>query len=130
VSYEWIEHTAEVELAVEAETPSGVFEEALRALAELAGAASGEPITRAVALEAADLPALLVAWLEEILYLEETESCVFDEADVTVSGAASLAAKLRGRRGEPRPLVKAVTYHGLTIAERDGQWIARVVLDV
>jgi SHS2 domain-containing protein len=129
VSYEWIEHTAEVELAVEAETASGVFVEALRALAELAGPAAGDPVTQEVELEAPDIPALLVAWLEEILYVEETESCVFEEAAVTLTGS-SLSATLQGRRGEPRPLVKAVTYHGLTFGECDGRWIARVVLDV
>jgi SHS2 domain-containing protein len=37
---------------------------------------------------------------------------------------------VRGRRGEPSALVKAVTRHGLAFERRETGWRARVVLDV
>jgi SHS2 domain-containing protein len=41
-----------------------------------------------------------------------------------------LRAVVDGRRGTPKTLVKAVTYHRLELAPGDGGWLGRVVLDV
>jgi SHS2 domain-containing protein len=129
VSYRWVDHTAELELHVEAPTPELVLQHALRAFAELAGPASGPPQAHEVELEAPDLAALLARWLEELVFLAETEGLVPEEADIVLCNT-SLRAAVRGRTGAPRPLVKAVTYHGLAFAHEGGSWRARVVLDV
>ena len=129
MSYRWVDHTAELELHVEAPTPELVLHHALRAFAELAGPATGPPRSHEVELEAPDLAALLALWLEELVFLAETEGFVPEEAEV-VRRNTSLRGTVRGRTGEPRPLVKAVTYHGLALAHEGGSWRARVVLDV
>ena len=129
MSYRWVDHTAELELHVEAPTAELVLLDALRAFAELAGPASGEPQVHEVELEAPDPAALLARWLEELVFLAETEGLVPEEADVVLCNT-SLRATVRGRTGEPRPLVKAVTYHGLELTHEGGSWRARVVLDV
>src|SRR5918994_2065621 len=47
--YRWVEHTGELELHVEAESPTGVFSEALQAFAELVGdGPAGEPARYAI----------------------------------------------------------------------------------
>jgi SHS2 domain-containing protein len=127
--YRFVPHTAELEIELKSESAEGVLMEALHAFAELVGPADGDPVERPIALEAADLPALLAAWLEELVFLSETEELVPDGADLELSGLR-LTGVVRGRRGEPRPVVKAVTLHRLRFQQRDGAWTGRVVLDV
>ena len=129
MSYRWVDHTAELELHLEAPTPELVLHHALRAFAELAGEATGAPQVHEVELEALDPAALLARWLEELVFLAETEGLVPEDADLVLCNT-SLRATVRGRTGEPRPLVKAVTYHGLAFAHEGDLWRARVVLDV
>jgi SHS2 domain-containing protein len=127
--YRFVDHTAELEVELEAESAEAVLEDALRALAEIVGPGGGPALEKTLVVEAADLPALLAAWLEELVFLAETEGFVAHEADVSLSGLA-VHALLRGRRGAPRPLVKAVTMHRLSFGPSNGVWRARVVLDV
>lgn len=127
--YRFVEHTAELELELEAGSPEGVLEEARRAFAELAGTGSGETIERRVEIETQDLPALLAAWLDELVFLADAAGVVAESADVELTGSR-LSGVVRGRRGEPRPLVKAVTLHRLHFRAENGVWRGRVVLDV
>jgi SHS2 domain-containing protein len=129
VTYRWVDHTAELELHVEAPTPELVLQGALLAFAELAGPATGEPQVHELELEAPDPAALLAQWLEELVFLAETEGFVPEAAELALDDA-KLRATVRGRTGEPRPLVKAVTYRGLALAHEEGVWRGRVVLDV
>jgi SHS2 domain-containing protein len=127
--YRFVEHTAELEIELEACSPEGVLEEARRAFAELAGTGSGELVERSVEIAATDLPALLAAWLDELVFLADTEGLVPESADLELNGA-ELTGVVRGRRGAPRPLVKAVTLHRLRLRGENGVWRGRVVLDV
>lgn len=127
--YRFVEHTAELELELEAGSPEGLLREALRAFAELTGPGTGEPVERRVELEAPDRPALLAAWLDELLYLADAERLVPEDAELAVDGSR-LTGVLRARRGEPRPLVKGVTLHRLRFRPENGTWTGRVVLDV
>jgi SHS2 domain-containing protein len=129
--HQWRSHTAEVELAIEAETPEQVFVEAATALAELIALdRTGDEQARAITLDASDRGALLVEWLEELICLADTDSFVPERVDDLRLDDTMLVATLVGRRGRVEPLVKAATYHGLEFARRDGAWHARVVLDV
>jgi len=129
VAYRFVEHTAELEVELESDSAEGILEEALRAFAELAGPAAGELVERPVDLAASDPPALLAAWLDELLFLADAERLVPESAEVSVSGSR-VTGVIRARRGDPRPLVKAVTFHRLRFGPRDGVWRGRVVLDV
>ncbi len=130
--YEWRSHTAEVELYVRADSEHGVFAEALEAFGRLIELDSGgEPARRAVELEGRDRAALLVDWLEELIYLADTDSFVPDRAESLELRAEGLRAALAGRRTDVDPLVKAATYHGLRFEQvQEGGWEATIVLDV
>jgi SHS2 domain-containing protein len=129
--YRWVDHTAELELDIEAATPEQVFEEALAAFAELVGnGAEGRPAAHDLWLTAPDRAALLARWLEELIYLAETEQFVPQRVASLDVGRQDLRARVEGVLGSPRPFVKAVTYHGLDFARREGSWRARLVLDV
>jgi SHS2 domain-containing protein len=132
-SHRWIEHTAELQLELHGRSEAAVFREALRALRELLEEdepATGDRAERPVEAEATDRGALLAEWLAELVFLAETEGLIPDEARDLVVGEDSVTAVVVGRAGEPRHLVKAVTYHDLELhRDRDG-WRGNVVLDV
>ena len=129
--YQWRSHTAEIELAIEAETPEDVFADAVTALGELIALdRERDKLQRQVTLDAPDRAALLVEWLEELIFLADTDSFVAERVDDLRLEDSSLRATLVGCRARIEPLVKAATYHGLEFAPRDGDWHARVVLDV
>jgi SHS2 domain-containing protein len=130
VSYRWVEHTAEVELHIEERTPELIFQTANRAFKELVGGGSGPEEVQIVQLEEPDTGALLVRWLEELVFLADTQGFVVDEANILYWSPTVVSAELIGHLGEPRPLVKAVTYHGLEFGPAEGGWRAKVVLDV
>ena len=128
------EHTGEVELTVEAPSLSALFEESARALAELQAEDAGGAPTRSeerITLTSSDREALLVDWLNELVYRGEVNKCVY--ADVTVARIddRELEAIVRGREPlAPRTAVKAATWHGLRIRTCDDGVEATVVLDV
>ena len=67
MGYRWVDHTAELELRVDAATEASVFRDALAALAELLCDGAGrEPVVFDVAISAADRATLLARWLDEL----------------------------------------------------------------
>jgi SHS2 domain-containing protein len=131
--YRWLEHTSEAELWIEDETAEAVLVEAAIALGDLLGERSGgEPVSHAISARADDLPALLVEWLSELVYLAESDGFVPERVAEISLADSSVRATVAGRRLEPQSLVKGVTYHRLEMAQEGdgGPWRARVVLDV
>src|ERR1700730_9013452 len=129
--YRWVEHTAELELAIEAASEGEVLEEALDALAELlGGGGDGRPETRRVVVAASDRPALLAGWLEELVFLAESEGFVPGAVRSMELRDDGLEASVSGVIGDPPPLVKAVTYHRLAFEPALDGFVGRVVLDV
>ncbi len=131
MTYKWIEHTAEVELAVEAATAEGVFAEATTAFAELvAREPGGEAARREISLSAPDRAALLAEWLEELVFLADTEGFVPERVASVELAGDGIRGAVEGRIDRPAPLVKAVTYHRLEFVEDERGARARLVLDV
>jgi SHS2 domain-containing protein len=138
--FDWVDHTAELELAIEAPSERRVFADALAALGELlAGERPCEPEERAergpevrrhISVEAQDRPALLAAWMEELVFLAETDGFEPVAVETLELRPSSAQATVRGRLGRPPPLVKAITYHGLSFAPSGDGYRATVVLDV
>jgi SHS2 domain-containing protein len=129
--FRWVEHTSELELEIEATSEPEVFADALAALAELLSSErKGRAVRRRVSAHAPDRPALLADWLEELVFLAESDG--FEPAAVQTLKLSrdSLEATVSGHLGEPPPLVKAVTYHRLAFAQTSDGYSARVVLDV
>jgi SHS2 domain-containing protein len=132
--YRWVDHTAELELHVEAATEREVFREALAALGELLGERTerdtAQPARHQVHASAPDGATLLAEWLAELAFLAESQGFVPERVDELELSGDQLAATVSGRRADPPHLVKAVTYHRLELRENDRGWRARVVLDV
>jgi SHS2 domain-containing protein len=134
--YEILEHTADVGIEAVGATPEEVFEASAEGLAGLLGAWSpGEGEPRVVVVEASDREALLVAWLDEIVYLRDAQDLVFGGFRVNSLSEGELeatvtAAPAAGREVEEAG-IKAATFHRLEVSrQQDGSWRGRIYLDV
>ena len=86
---------------------------------------------RTLEVDSADREALLVDWLNEILFVAETELWVPVEFEILESTPTRLRAAVRGVPVEDSPgFVKAATFHGLRVEEEDGGLQAEVIFDV
>ena len=135
--YEPLEHTAEAGVIARGATLAEAFANAAEGMYALVLELEGveERQTREIALEAASLEALLVDWLQELVFVTETEGLVFRRFEVELSGT-----KLRGRAWGERfdeqrhvthnVMVKAVTRHMLEIGREDGGYRVQVLFDI
>lgn len=137
--YRWVDHTAELELELEAATEREVLSDALHSLRELLEGDETAVLAevdddrlerRVVRATAGDRPALLAAWLEELLFLSESQAFIPVSVEQLSLEAGAVVAIVAGRVSEPRPLVKAVTYHRLQFEPSERGYRARVVFDV
>ncbi|MBS2031460.1 MAG: archease [Deltaproteobacteria bacterium] len=133
-TYRFAPHTGEVLLRVGARDVPGLFVEAASALAELqAGASLPKLLDRSdvVELEAPDVEALLVAWLDELIYLGDVHGHVYTRFDLERCTTSSLRAVVFGGvPGELRTQVKAATFHRLRVDASGPRCSAELVLDV
>ncbi len=88
-----------------------------------------------LAVEAEDREALLVAWLNELLYLYEARGFIGGECAVHSLTDTHLTAEAQGEpvdsaRHVVLSHVKAVTYHQLHVGATASGWECRVVVDV
>lgn len=140
--WEFTDHTADVGLLGRGDTPASAIAAAGAGLFDLmVGHASiSETTQRRIEVAGYDLTDLLVAFLNELLYVFEVERDVFARFDVSVTAEGdSLTATGFGERLDPkrhtvRIGVKAATHHAAAVEKltRDGAdvWVARTVLDV
>ena len=129
--YRFVEHTGEVELAIEAPTEEAVFGDALLALRELIDCGEeGRPARHDVDVSADDRALLLVEWLTALVFLAEVEEFVPERVAAFELSGDRLRATVDGRRARPAHLVKAVTLNSLEFGPENGGWHGRVVLDV
>jgi len=133
-SHRFVDHTSEIGLQVQAATFGELLAEAARGLARLMlreapAEAAGE--TRDFEVSAHDREALLVDWLNEILFVAETGLWIPLEIEVLEASDTRIRARARGVTVELSPsMVKAATFHGLEVVETADGLSAEVILDV
>jgi SHS2 domain-containing protein len=133
-SVELVEHPGEVRLRLRAATLGDLAIVAGRALGELELGRSPGPARgpwREVAASGRDREAALVHWLNELIYLAETERWVGVEFVVDRATETEIRMRARGVAVDEAPSrVKAATFHGLRIAPVGNGLEAEIVLDV
>ncbi len=135
--HENFEHTADLGLRVIATDLDTLFAEAAEGLTSMIVANLDQiQLARELAFRVAGTrrDELLFDWLNEILYAFESEHLLLARFDVRV-GDAGLEATAQGEpldlaRHQLEHEVKAITYHGLKVEERDGGWLAEVIVDI
>lgn len=130
--YEEIEHTADWEFRAFGHTRKELFENAAFALFSLEGAAdTPAQVTRAVTVHGIDFESLMVNWLGELLFLQETRGETFSRFAIELLTPTTLTATVFGGPSGPlNKFVKAITYHDLVIEQTTEGWQATVVVDV
>jgi SHS2 domain-containing protein len=136
-TFETFEHTADIGLIARGETLAEVFEHAADGMVDLIVNPEGlrEDTRKRVAVSAGDREALLVAWLNELLYLLDAEHFLPRRSRITELDDTHLAADLVGDSIDPgrhvvRRMIKAATYHGLSLRRVNRMWEARIILDL
>ena len=133
--FEILEHTADVGLSLSGDSLEEVFQAAGEGFATLQGAwFPGVGEERDIEVRAVDNPGLLVAWIDELLYIQEAEDAVFGGFGVNKVTDGALQAVVRVSPRAERELeavgVKAATYHRLRLERGSAGWSADVYLDV
>ena len=146
IDFELVEHTADLQLHVYGDSLAQLFKHALIGMFQsIEPHAKGcykknqrvvcpeLPIKRQVRLQAADQESLLVDFLSHALYLSDVNDEAYLDVDIETISQTTLQATLKGVAiiGMEVVEIKAVTYHDLTVKQRDdGSWFANVVFDI
>ena len=135
--YEIFEHTADLGLRVRAADLNALFADAGRGLFSMVvdNLDAVQPqITREFRIEGSDREYLLFDWLNELLYVCDTERLAFSQFDVQVTDDG-LTATARGEPLDPNRHnltheIKAITYHHLKVEQTADGWMAEVIVDI
>lgn len=132
-----LEHTADLGLWVTADDPPQLFAAAVGALTELmvSGPRAGDISWLPLELSGSDWAELLVALLNEVVYLWDAESLLAVALELDELTPVRLVGRLGvlprdpslHRMTEP---IKAVTYHRASVEPKGQGWRAQVILDV
>ncbi len=142
VPFEEIPHTADWAIRAYGRTLPELFAHAAMGMYSLLTdlEALGESERREVEAEAASVEGLLVAWLNELVYLTERERLAFKRFEIRElclpdpedpDSLGRLRAVAYGERAkEVRKYIKAVTYHNVAVHQEDGYYWVELVFDV
>jgi SHS2 domain-containing protein len=138
--FELFEHTADLGLRASAATLEELLAEAARGLLAMlvANPESVRPLQeKTFVVEASEPEYLMFDWLNELLFLFESEKVLMSEFEIRVveSGSLRLTAHCRGEpmdesRHQMDHEVKAITYHGLKVEQTADDWHAEVIVDI
>jgi len=132
--YEEIEHTADLAIRAYGRDMKELFANAAYGMFSAMGIdleAVRPTLRREMCLEAPDREALLVDWLNELLYLHETEGEIYADFDIRALSAIELRANVMGTKGDDAEIViKAATFHDLKIERIDKGYVATIVFDI
>ena len=136
--FEVLEHTADIGLRAWGKTREALFENCALGLAEILDRSGNGEVAEgtgrvAVELHATDIEALLVEWMNEVLFALEGEEACLHGSRITEITEAELRAQieLSACAGIPEATeLKAATYHQLSILETPRGWEATVYFDV
>ena len=126
-----IEHTADLALHLCAADLPDLFATAAQGMFSLFVVPSDTlPETKTLSLTALDVETLLVAWLNELLYLVEVEGLAFTAYTFTQLTPTQLEATLHGGPVlEYTGYVKAATFHDLRVVATSEGYETEIVFD-
>ena len=88
-----------------------------------------------VTAESRSLEGLLVSWLNELIFHFDTYGFMGREIRVETLQNNRIVAKISGEDFDPERherglLIKAATYHQLSMEKKEGHWVANVIFDI
>lgn len=135
--YEFIEHTADIAIRVNAPDLNTLFINAADAMFEIVAPQhtlqTSTPASFDLELSADSREDLFVGWLNELLSLSQAKELIFNEFQIHDLDETSLHATVTGygtSHYQVETEIKAATYHDLRIAETEDGLIAEIIFDV
>lgn len=135
--YEAFEHTADIGLHAYGQTLPELFVNAAAGMESLMVApAQIEPrVHREVTAEGHDLVSLLVSWLNELIFLFDTEYLLLNQFEINDFTGTNLRATVSGEpydasRHDLSSAIKAVTWHEASVESDEEGYKARVIFDI
>jgi SHS2 domain-containing protein len=134
----WIllDHTADIRMEVRGTDLEELFANAALGMTRLIAEESEvEPESELeFSLEAYTVEELLVDWLRELLFFNQTTGFILIQPKIVEVSRTVLKARILGRikcpDEEPLTEIKAVTYHGLSVQVDDRGYSAKIVFDI
>jgi SHS2 domain-containing protein len=132
--HELLDHTSEVTLRLFAPTFSELLGEATRAFGELVPESlrsQDAETSREIRISGPDRVALLVAWLNEVVYATDADAWLPSEVESVREDEDGMTVRARGvALRAPFVLVKAATLHRASVREHGAGLEGEVTLDV
>ena len=133
----YIEHPSDVGFEVYGDTLEELFANAAIAMYSLMTDVDEieEEEEREIEINSEDLYSLMFDWLDELIFLFDSESLVMKKFDIAVNETDfSICGNCKGGKFDPSRhvsgiIIKAVTYNMMEIKSNE-VWSAKVVLDV
>ena len=137
VRFEVFDHTADVGIIAYGEDLKEAFANAAYGMfSQIADLQEvKEDVKRDIIIQSSDQEALLVDWLNELLYLLDVDHIIFSRFDITELSQNSLQAKVYGEkidtsRHQLKTSVKAATYHMLKVETKKSGARVQFILDI
>ncbi len=138
--FEILEHTADIGIAAYGKNKGEVFISAAKGMFEIIAGENRnlkENFYDKIKLEAESLEDLLIAWLNELLYIGETRLVILNKFQIKELSDFQIKAEVGGAKINPPSIkiekeIKAVTYHHLEFKKdkESGLWRAQVIFDI
>ena len=135
--YKTFEHTADIGVELEAPDEAAVFTRSALAMFDLMYGLDSisKKRSRRISASGDNLEELLVAWLNEVLFVHAAENLVFCEFTEASFAKGEFSASGWGEKVDPRVHrcemeIKAATYHRLSVERRGCLWKASIIFDV
>ena len=135
--FEVIDHTADVSIAAYGSDMKEAFASAAAGMFSLMVDLDSitEATSRKIDIKADNRGDLLVAWLNELIYIHDTEGMLFGRFAVNDLSDRELKADCYGEkfdigRHSMKMEVKAATYHDVRIEDRGGDCRVQVLFDI
>lgn len=134
--YEFLSHTADIQMLVEASSLEELFEGAMIGMGEIlkdSKALEDEPdIEYELSIKSMDKTTLIIDFLNDILTAGYEMRTIFRKLDVTFTNNNSLTAKCFGLPVDKfEEDIKAVTYHLAEVVKNPkGNWETTIIFDI
>jgi SHS2 domain-containing protein len=135
--YEVFEHTADVGIHAYGSTLAELFVHAAQGMESMMVAPEQvrSLTSREIAVEGHDSVSLLIAWLNELIFLFDTEylllrDFVIDEISETHLTARASGEAYDAQRHDLSSAIKAVTWHEAAVTRSNEGYKARIIFDI
>lgn len=134
MKYKFLEHTADIKFQAYGKTLSEVYENSLLALCNtMSSKKVVSKCKRKIKIKGSDLENLLYLFLEEFLFLIDSEGIFLSKVEKIKVDSKNFSIEADVFFGKVPRLgihVKAITYNEMFVKKENSKWISQVVLDI